>query len=94
MTRMMSAWLEICILDYAPRGRLAHSFGMPSFLGGRKKCTPDLQATNDCKQSARSFVLLSHIPQRSRPIGCRGHSSDGLFEIVREQERVPRPPEV
>ena len=83
------------ILGYTPRGSLVHSFGMPSsFLPRRKKCTPGLQATNDREQSARRFVLLSHVPQRSRPIGCRGHSSDGLFETVREQVRVSRPPEV
>lgn len=82
------------ILGYTPRGSLVHSFGMPSFLLGRKKCTPGLQATNHREQSARRFVLLSHVPQRSRPIGRRGHSSDGLFETVREQERVSRPPEV
>lgn len=81
------------ILGYTPPGSLVHSFGMLSFLL-RKKCTPGLQTTNDREQSARKFVLLSHVPQRSRPIGCRGHSSDGLFKTVREQERVSRPPEV
>ena len=82
------------ILGYTPRGSLVHSFGMPSFLLGRQKCTPGLQATNDREHPARRFVLLSHVPQRSRPIGCRGHSSHGLFETVREQDRVSRPPEV
>ena len=80
-------------LAYTPRGSLVHSFGMLSFLLG-KKCTPGLQTTNDREQSTRRFVLLSYVPQRSRPIGRRGHSSDGLFETVHEQERVSRPAEV
>lgn len=82
------------ILGYIPRAASSTALACHLFLSGRKKCTPDLQATNDRKQSARRFVLLSHVPQRSRPIGRRGHSSDGLFETVREQERVSRPTEV
>src|SRR4051812_11478994 len=82
------------ILGYTRLGSLVHGFGMLSFLLGRKKGTPDLQATNDREQSTRRFVLLSYVPQRSRQIGRRGHSSDGLFKTVHEQERVSRPAEV
>jgi|ERR1700722_15587267 hypothetical protein len=82
------------ILGYTPRGQSCPQLWHAIILFGRKECTPGLQATNDREQSARRFVLLSHVPQRSRPIGRRSHSSDGLFETVREQERVSRPPEV
>jgi len=71
-------------LGYTPRGSLV------SFSTWAQKSTPGLQATNDREQSARRFVLLSHVPQRSCPIGCRGHSSDGLFETVQRSIMVSR----
>src|ERR1700738_3974037 len=82
------------MLGYTPRAVSSTALACHLFLSGRKKCTPDLQATDDRKQSARRFVLLSQEPQASRTIGRRSQSSDGLFETVREQERVSRPTEV
>ena len=62
-----------------------HTRGHEPFSSLRKERAPRLQSTHNCQEPRRSFIFLTHIPHRSRPVRRNRHSSNRFVQTICEE---------